>query len=48
MEPFYSAISCGKASSHFTPGKKFPKDIESAKQERIDSLLLGETEVHYC
>jgi len=48
MEPFYSAISYEKASSHFTPGKKFPKDIEIAKQERIVSLLLGETEVHYC
>lgn len=35
-------------SFHFTPGKKLSENIEITKQERIVSLLLGKTEVHYC
>lgn len=47
MELFYSAIRYAKASLHFAP-KKLPGNIEIAKHERIVSLILGETKVHYC
>jgi flagellar biosynthesis protein FlhF len=37
-----------KPLSYLTTGQKVPEDIEIATQERIVSLLLGETEIHYC
>jgi flagellar biosynthesis protein FlhF len=37
-----------KPLAYFTTGQKVPEDIEVATQERIVSLLLGETAVHYC
>jgi len=37
-----------KPLAYFTTGQKVPEDIEVATQERIVSLLLDETEVHYC
>ena len=37
-----------KPLSYLTTGQKVPEDIEIATQERIISLLLDETEVHYC
>ena len=37
-----------KPLAYLTTGQKVPEDIEVATQERIVSLLLDETEVHYC
>lgn len=37
-----------KPLAYLTTGQKVPEDIEVATQERIVSLLLGETAVHYC
>jgi len=37
-----------KPLAYLTTGQKVPEDIEIATQERIVSLLLGETEIHYC
>jgi flagellar biosynthesis protein FlhF len=37
-----------KPLSYLTTGQKVPEDIEIATQERIASLLLGETEINYC
>ena len=37
-----------KPLAYFTTGQQVPEDIEVATQERIVSLLLGETAVHYC
>ena len=37
-----------KPLAYVTTGQRVPEDIEVASQERIISLLLDETEAHYC
>lgn len=37
-----------KPLSYLTTGQKVPEDIEIAAKERIISLTLGETDIHYC
>ena len=45
---FNQLSSTEKPLAYLTTGQKVPEDIEVATQERIVSLLLGETAVHYC
>lgn len=37
-----------KPLSYLTTGQKIPEDIEVAEKERIISLILGGTDIHYC